>query len=201
MKTRSKWIIAGAVAVVVAGAASASMVVSAQSGGQSQTAPAGQSSTPTPSPIPYLVPPTTAPGAPSDAIVSASEDLIENVLAVTNTVNAGDIDVVLDSLRPVASSAFLSGVEAERMELEDQGWTRSGTVVIDGIESVSYDAAADPATATVRACLDWTDVVVRNADGDALPAGAPRAWNIYNLELVDGAWMIMQQTFADDPAC
>lgn len=201
MSTRLKWIVAIATAAIVVGAVSVSMVVSARVGSQSQVAPAGRSSTPTPSPIPSVVPPTTAPGAPAEAVADASEDLIESVLAVTASVNDGDIDVVLDSLKSVASPAFLSGVEAERMELEDQGWTRSGKVVIDGIETVTYDETADPVTATVRVCLDWTDVVVRNSDGDALSAGAPRAWNIYNLEQVGGAWIIMRQTFADDPAC
>lgn len=201
MTPRGRWGIAVAATVLVVGAVSVAVVVSAQTGGQPQAGPAGQAAASTPSPIPSIIPPTTAPGAPADVIESTSEDLLDSVLAVTGSVNAGDIDVVLDSLKSVASPAFLSGVEAERMELEDQGWTRSGQVVIDGVETLSYDEKADPVKATVRACLDWTDVVVRNADGDALPAGAPRAWNIYDLEQVDGAWMIMRQTFADDPAC
>ncbi|MFS0853048.1 hypothetical protein [Microbacterium sp. 179-I 3D4 NHS] len=198
MNARAKWIIAASAALVLAGAASVAVVATSQSGGGSSQTPTADQ---TPAPVPPVVAPTTAPDATADAVVGASEDLISSVLSVTNTVNVGDIDAVLGSLQSVASPAYLSGVEAERMELEDQGWTRSGEVVIDGVETVSYDAAATPAQATVRACLDSSGVVIRNADGDVVPGGSPRAWNIFVLEQVDGAWMIMRQTFADDPAC
>jgi hypothetical protein len=67
------------------------------------------------------------------------------------------------------------------------------------METLSYDTAT--AQATVRVCLDSSDVVIRNADGDVMPAGSPRAWNVFVLEQVDGAWKILRQTFTDDPAC
>lgn len=198
MNVRLKWIVAASAAVVLVGAASVAVFTLTQPGDATSQSPSAAG---TPAPIPSVVPPSTAPGAPTDAVESASEDLISSVLAITTTVNAGDIDVVLDSLKSVTSPNFLSGVEAERIELEDQGWTRSGKTTIDAVETLAYDAVGAPSNATIRACVDSTDVVIHDGAGDVVPGGSPRAWNIYVLEQVEGAWRIVGQTFADDPVC
>lgn len=198
MNARMKWIAGASAAVVLAAAASVAVIALGQSGSPSAQ---NASATATPTPIPTVVPPTTGPSAPAAAVEDAFEDLVSSVLDVTTTVNAGDIDVVLDSLKAVAAPIYLSGVEAERMELEDQGWTRSGQATVDGVETLEYDASKTPATASIRACIDSSDVVIHDAAGDVVTGGSPRAWKIFAIEQVDGAWKIIGQTFADDPAC
>ncbi|WP_314649393.1 hypothetical protein [uncultured Microbacterium sp.] len=202
MRKRTKWIVGLAAASVLLAGTSLAVVattstVGAGAGPGSQSAAASA----TPNAVPPVAPPTTAPQATADEVGGAAEQLLASVLPVVTTVADGDVDAVLTSLAAVASPAFLSGIEAERAELEDQGWTRTGEVRIDGVETLAYDATAAPSTATVRACLDSSDVVIHDADGNVVPGGSPRAWNIYTLEQADGAWKIIRQTFADDPAC
>jgi hypothetical protein len=198
MNARAKGLLAAAGALVIVGAVVVALVVSSQPG---QSNPQGPASQPSPTPVPSVVPPTTQPGAPTAEVEDAAENLISSVLVVTTNVVNGDIDFVLDSLKSAALPTFLSGVEAERMELEDQGWTRTGSAKIDALETLSYDAEKTPPSLTLRACVDTSDVVIRNADGDVVTGGATRSWNIYELQQVDGNWMIVGQTFSDDPAC
>lgn len=158
-------------------------------------------------------PPTTAP-ASQDAIdiddavrvdvEDSSETLVDEVFNVTVPIDPEEEVDLGTQLAGVVSDTYLSELEAERLEFEAEGWTRTGSFQIGTIEILDHQDDGDGSTATVRVCVDSSDVVVTNADGaDIAGPSGNTAWNIFVLTKPADSenWILVGRTFPDDPAC
>jgi ABC-type transporter Mla MlaB component len=102
------------------------------------------------------------------------------------------------SLEDVASGAVLEELANELQELDSNDWTQTGAPVLSDMRIEQ----ADDSSMTVSVCVDSSGVTTLDSAGVALPAGTtPRAVNVYTLTLVDGAWLVTNRTFPENPAC
>ncbi|PKI90834.1 hypothetical protein CW368_09225 [Actinomycetales bacterium SN12] len=137
-------------------------------------------------------------------VEKASDDLLESVLPTIADIGADDNTNIVSKLSGLASQAFLSELEAERLEFNAEGWTREGAYKVDAVEVLDFSDAENGASATVRACIDTSGLTVRRTDGTVIEPGgsSTRAWNLFVLEQSkNSAWRIVGRTFSDDPAC
>jgi hypothetical protein len=158
-------------------------------------------------------PPTTAP-APQDPIdiddgvrvevEGSSESLVGEVFTLTVPISPDD-DVDLSAeLAGVVSDTYLSELEAERLEFEAEGWTRTGAYRLGSPEILDFQEDSHGSTATVRVCVDSSAVVVTSADGaEVAGASGDTAWNIFVLSKPadTDSWILVGRTFPNDPAC
>lgn len=173
-------------------------------------APASASPTTSTTPSPDASSPaaggTGTPGDPQSG-ADASSPLDAQDAA---TVTSGALDSLSDALVAPADGADLTDVltgaalatfENQRQEWESQGWTQSGTPVLEDPRILESDP--DGNWVRLQVCVDSSQVSVRDDAGTEMrPADAPqRTLNIFRLALVEGKWLLEDQTFADPPEC
>ncbi|UFU05726.1 hypothetical protein [Ruania halotolerans] len=165
------------------------------------------SSAPPPSPSPPSSPSspsTPAPQVPAQGAIDddTAQTLLETYVTAVAEI-APDAEDVPERIDAVAGETIIAELEAELLELDSNGWTRTGSAVVDSASVIDQDSTATPPVATVHACIDSSEVRVLDSAGAPLPQdpSAARAVNIYTLHQVDGAWVIVSRTFGDDPAC
>jgi hypothetical protein len=131
---------------------------------------------------------------------STAEDSLGSFLrAASSAVLVADSEIT-DELTSVAAGAMLDEIEAQKMELEANGWSITGTPRL--VSAVVTDATSD--TATVTACIDSSDVATLDAQGTPIASSddSPRrATNIYTLDHHDGTWRVVARTFPNNPDC
>lgn len=100
---------------------------------------------------------------------------------------------------PLTEGRFLSELKAQRGELQENGWTQHGEPTVISVTITSQTAKK----ATVSACIDQSDVSVRDADGKSIgTSDVPRAKHVYDLvQQPDGAWRIARHRFPANPTC
>ncbi|MHA3683340.1 hypothetical protein ACXR2W_03685 [Leucobacter sp. HY1908] len=126
--------------------------------------------------------------------------LLEEVAQVP--LDTGDTDADLaKQLENVAQGSYLEELTAQWQELVTNEWSLSGAPTVVSTEVTDADATQ----ATVRSCLDYSNVTVKDSAGN--PVGTPdpaaaRALHIFTLTAGDdGVWRVLAHTFSDDPAC
>lgn len=157
--------------------------------------------------------PTTADGDPGvpdltpeqDAEITAgTSDVLDKVLEETAPIDPAAPADVVGELSDLAAQGYLSEIEAERLEFEAEGWTRSGSYSYTDAEVIDHSSTGTGEVATVRVCVDSSALVVRRADGGEIeaPAASTRSWNLFVFERSDSAgWRLVGRSFPDNPAC
>lgn len=150
----------------------------------------------------------SAPAAPTPQqqaeISKETSSVLVSVLEQTAQIDPAVPSDVVGDLSDVATRSYLSELEAERLEFETEGWTRSGAYSFGEVEVLESSSTNDGEVATVRLCVDSSALVTQRADGEVIATSpsSTRAWNIFVLERSDSAdWRIVGRTFPDDPAC
>lgn len=156
---------------------------------------------PTGSPTPAAPAPTSEESA---EVSAETAELLGTVLAQTAEIDPQAPTDVVGDLSGVATRSYLSELESERLEFETEGWSREGSYSLGDVEVLEHSSTSDGEVATVRVCVDSSDLVIRRADGEVIetsPSSA-RAVNVFVLERADSAaWRIVGRTFPDNPAC
>ena len=122
--------------------------------------------------------------------------------AVQVPLDTGETDADLaKQLQNVAQGGYLQELTAEWQELVTNEWSITGVPTV--VKSEVTDA--DDAQATVRSCLDYSKVSVKDSAGNTVgtpDAAAARALHIFTFTAgEDGVWRVSAHTFPDDPAC
>jgi hypothetical protein len=147
--------------------------------------------------------PTTGAANPTQ-IAGAVSSFLETVAEAT-AVPRDDALELETELAGVATGPILLEIENQRQELEVNGWTISGEPSVVSVNVEDSDLRSSPATATVSACIDSTEVTTVDSSGEPLQTTAPaprkRAINIYTLEFASGEWRVASRTFPDNPKC
>lgn len=154
---------------------------------------------------------TASPSAPSPLtadeqaeVSSETSVVLSEVLGQTAGIDPAAPKDVVGDLSGQATQAYLSELQSERLEFETEGWTRTGSYSLGDIEVTDFSSTSDGEVATVRVCVDSSELVTHRADGEVIKASSTsgRAWNIFVLERSDDAdWRIVGRTFPNDPAC
>lgn len=192
----------------------------AEPGGTSAFDPSVPTSTQTPPPASTPPPtegptddPTSTATAPSSPGLTAEEEteisseiseVIKTVLTEISQIDAASPTDIVAELSDIAAQGYLSEVESERLEFEAEGWTREGAYSFGDVEVIDHTSTSDGEVATVRACVDSSELVTRRSDGEVIEAStsSTRAWNIFVLERAGSAdWRLVGRTFPADPAC
>lgn len=171
--------------------------------GSDATDPADPADPADPSGAPSTPGPSLAPQERAEISEGASQTLTV-VLDRTAEIDPSVPDDVVGDLSDVATRGYLSELESERLEFEAEGWTREGDYTVGDVEVLEHSSTSTGEVATVRVCVDSSEIVIRRADGEVIEASptSARAWNIVVLERIDAAdWRIVGRTFPDDPAC
>lgn len=107
------------------------------------------------------------------------------------------------TLEQVATGSALEDLRAQVAELATSGVSQVGTPEVVRARVVSERPRADPPTATVRACLDYTNVDFVNPDGDSIknPDAAQRVAVILVLEQRSRAWLVAERGYPANPTC
>jgi len=205
-RTRVIAAIGAALLLLLAGIAVIANTTGAERPSAGSERTASPSAEPTPSAAPSHQPegPATE-AADSDGLsASAAEATLAGYISQVDSAAAEPEDGV-ERLAEVAAGPMLLELELEYQELADNGWTRQGQAKLGDIAVLESDLGADPATATVQACVDSTDVVILDAAGKPLPsaadAGTPRSLNVFTLERDGADWRVTARSFPTDPNC
>ncbi|KGM09878.1 hypothetical protein [Cellulomonas bogoriensis] len=140
-----------------------------------------------------LAPPTAAPTDPDDASA-----LVDALLDLTGPVLNGEVEPAAVT---VAGGAVRGALEADAAEFEANGWTVTGDPRVIDLDVVEELLDADPPQITVHACVDASEVEVRDGQGELVGARPPRSVNAYTFTETDGVWLLTGHGFADDPDC
>jgi hypothetical protein len=143
---------------------------------------------------------TASPGeSPAEVATNVVETYVKAFTALpTDTAN---LDSALGSL---AGETVRAEIAAQLLELDANGWTREGTPTVASLTVVTSDPDGTPPTLSVVACIDSSDVVLKDSAGEAIQGGPQprRALNTYVLQQNDdGSWIIVSHSFPNDPAC
>ncbi|HIY25482.1 MAG TPA: hypothetical protein VK122_11105 [Brachybacterium sp.] len=164
--------------------------------------PAGDPTDPVTVPVSPSAPSPSASGL--EEVEAETSPILLAVLEETAEISPEEPSDVVGELSDVATRAFLSELEAERLEFETEGWTRTGDYSFGEVEVLEHSTTSDGEVATVRVCVDSSALVTQRADGQVIETSpeSARAWNIFVLERSDSVdWRIVGRTFPDDPAC
>lgn len=162
-------------------------------------------STPSPTPEVTVTPaPAAAPVRPG----VLDEDDASAVLTVALAAPIATVGTSADLaelLKNIAVDAYAAELEAQWQELLSQGWSLSGAPEVVSTEVTRLDDESTPATAEVTACIDSSDVVMSDADGEPIgdaSAQLPRARHLFTLvQGEDDIWRISAHSFPNDPKC
>jgi hypothetical protein len=151
-------------------------------------------------PVPASSPAPLASAAPA-AQAQAADATVTGFLH-TSSLAAADPASTTD-LSSSVGGALLDDLQAQLEELEDNGWTSTGTAVADDIHVLRSTTKGDVTTLTVEACVDSSDVVVLDADGTPLPTDptTARAKTIYTLTDDGTGLLVTDRTYPDNPSC
>lgn len=135
---------------------------------------------------------------------TAATDTLESALPTTAGIDPDHPTDMSARLAEVAGPDYLSDLESEQLEFVSQGWSRTGSYSVGDVEVLSFSEKGQKDTATVRACIDSSDLTVTRKDGKHITANtdSDRTWNIFALTRTgDGPWKITSRSMPDDPTC
>lgn len=188
-----------ALTVAVAVAVTSQTPVRPTAGGAPSAAPTAPAS-PAPSAEPTSEP-TGDPAEPAPELtVDEAEESVVRFLTASDKAAAKPAEG-LEKLDEIASGAILGELEAEYAELAAYGWTRHGSATLSDVDVLK----SGEKTARVQACVDVSDVVIKDAEGKPIPSaadvGTPRSLNIFTLERDGADWRLTERSFPTDPSC
>lgn len=196
------------------------MVLVARDGARSSAdpsdAPTPSPATPIPSPTAAQTPTPTPTGTSSSTGTAAppvttqgridnddAEELVGSYVERAATADPDDPHAA-EQVAAIAGDGIIAELQADLLELDSNGWTRTGTPRVVSASVTEQDDTVDPPTATVEACIDSSDVRVIDSAGDPLPTSpaSARALNLYTVsQQDDGSWILVSHSFPNDPAC
>ncbi|PPL19885.1 hypothetical protein [Microterricola pindariensis] len=163
----------------------------------------------TPVPTPTASAPAAATPAPPAGVAApltpeAVADTVTTLVTAAAELSPNATEAP-DQLTAVASGAILDEIKNDQLELQANGWTRTGTPQVLNVTIVSSDTTATPATVVAQACVDSSDVQTLDSDGASLQgagsAGSHRALNLFTFEQSGDSWRIIARSFPDETAC
>ena len=103
----------------------------------------------------------------------------------------------------IATGAALSDLKVNALQFATDGLTQVGSPTVVSASVVSEDAAANPPTTTILACLDYSGVDVIGADGQSVKsADAPqRVPTLFTLAHIENRWLVSERSFPDESSC
>lgn len=146
-----------------------------------------------------------APSVPVEELATASPapELVTPAVEVEARALAAPEEPDRDQLAAVVAGAALGTIQNTAAEYATLGWTQRGVPEVVSTEVVGLEEDAEPPTATVRVCLDFTDVDVVDSSGSSVldPDAQQQVLQIWTLQLVDGRWVLVEQGFSAELSC
>ncbi|MHA7180691.1 hypothetical protein ACX80J_11290 [Arthrobacter sp. MDB2-24] len=107
-------------------------------------------------------------------------------------------------LENLAAGPALQELQVQVDELAANQWSFEGEAEVTTIEVVNAPSSGQK-TLQIQACIDSSSVSLSDENGAIIqaeePAGTRRSLNLYDLELRDGAWIVVNHYFPDNADC
>lgn len=155
----------------------------------------------TPTPLPTHTAPTPASTEPPAAAGGNGKDLVAPFLSAEAAARE-NVEVAI-RFSDVATGDALKDIEANATALQESGLVQVGSPAIVSAEVIKSDPTATPPSTIVRVCLDYSKVDMRAPDGTTVKDEHAEQRVATTLTLIeqDGAWLVADRTFADNPSC
>lgn len=211
-RSRMRWIAIAAAAAVALGAAGVGIALVTSNGSAPITAPTekpvddgddGKAASEDPL--------TTVSSIVSAPLSDDEEAEVERASAAADAVVAaldevgqrGDGSAV--GVEAIATGWVLGEVQSHAREQFDLGYTQTGDGVVTSIAPTAVDLSADPATITLKVCVDVSGIDITDAAGNSLKdslynPGHPVA-HIYGAVFEDNTWKISSHDIPDTQDC
>jgi hypothetical protein len=130
---------------------------------------------------------------------------VQRFVGTTAALNAVSADAAATSdLGALADGAALEELRVQGDEMAVNRWTLDGEAAVDGVKILN-----EPSSSTeilqVQACIDSSGVALKDENGALIqakdPSGTRRSLNLYDLEMRDGAWTVVNHYFPDNADC
>lgn len=135
-------------------------------------------------------------GKPADSLAEPFVEASSEALAVPSGLDP-------DTAVTVSSDSALAALMASVAEYQERDWAQVGSPSVVSTQVRSIDRDTEQPTAVLEVCLDYTSVDIVDANGDSVrdPDAAPRVLTLFDMQFVDGRWVLVSQTFSDDITC
>lgn len=132
-----------------------------------------------------------------------ADELAEPLVDIRSDALSSPEDADQDMLVTVSEGLARDALESTVAEYRERGWTQIGRPTVVSTKVTAADPDADPPSAELDVCLDYSNVdVVDTAGTSVVDARAQtRVLNVFEMEYQDGRWVLVNQTFADDITC
>ncbi|MBT2484569.1 MULTISPECIES: hypothetical protein [unclassified Microbacterium] len=139
-----------------------------------------------------------------EAEVERAASAVEAVVAALDEVGKrGDGSAV--GVEAVATGWVLGEVQSHAREQFDLGYTQTGDAVVTSVTPTAVHLATEPATITLKVCVDVSGIDIIDAAGNSLKdslynPGRPVA-HVYGAVFEDDAWKISSHDIPDAQDC
>lgn len=205
------WTITGALAAAAIGIGIALIVPILSAPSASETAApldagdTGDEDDASDDPLNTVTAPITGPlSSDEQAETSRASAAIDSVVAATDEIaQRGDGSAV--GIEAIATGWVLGELQSKAREQYDLGYLQSGEAKVTSITPTAVDLTAEPATITLKVCIDVSDIDVSDAAGNSLKASLyspphPVA-HLYGAVFDDDAWKISTHDIPDVQDC
>lgn len=148
--------------------------------------------------VPAPVPPATLKPEP---VNGDGSKLVEPIIAAEAAARINPKKAI--DFSKVAVGDALQDFQVNALEAREDGLVQVGSPTLVKATVSKVDESADPPSATVRVCLDYSSVDVQAPDGTSMKnKDAPqRVLSIMSMQQVDGRWMVARRTFPAKATC
>jgi hypothetical protein len=129
---------------------------------------------------------------------------VQRFVETTTALNAISADTAATSeLGTLADGAALEELKVQGDEMAVNRWTLDGEAEVDGVKILNEPSSTE--ILQVQACIDSSGVALKDENGALIqpkePSGTRRSLNLYDLEVRDGAWTVVNHYFPDNADC
>ena len=208
-KLTGKWLVTAWVglAVILVAAVCVVFALVGRSVTTAQSTPSDSGAESDPATVPQSVPKTIQPQSAGPANTAGAgmggddeaSQQVDFVLASMWQAYSDPSTAIATDLSSILTESALEEFDAQAQEWNADGTRVSGTPRIED----AHVTASDGTTATVRACVDSTGVIVTNDAGSPLTddTSLMRALTDFSFVNDGGSWKLSGVSFPDDPTC
>lgn len=103
----------------------------------------------------------------------------------------------------IAIGAALEDLQVNALQMRENGMVQVGSPRLVTAKVIRVKKSASPPKATVKVCLDYSDVDVQTPDGTSVkdPKAPQRVASRLLLHRVDGSWLVAKRDFPAKSSC
>ncbi|WP_346845853.1 hypothetical protein [uncultured Rothia sp.] len=112
-------------------------------------------------------------------------------------------DQTIGKINEVATGSAADEFQASALEFGTSGWKQEGSTKFVGTPKIADTEYEGKPAKLLEVCIDSSDIVVKDAAGNALTSSetAKRSLNLFTLVEENGSWKIAYRAMPNNPDC